>query len=71
MQDAIDASTERSLFLSSIALETGLKCKKCGYDRPRRINYAGGGYRCSCVKCGYCTKIKLTYDEALAAWNQR
>ena len=58
-------------FLSSIAPETGqmmyLPCKKCGYEKPRRINYAHNlGYRCSCAKCGYATKLKQTYEEALA-----
>ena len=64
------------LYLSSIAPETGqmmyLPCKKCGYEKPRRLNYAHNlGYRCSCVKCGYATKLKPTYEEALAAWNER
>lgn len=55
---------------------TLMPCKKCGYNRGRRIPYGhfqsdAITYRISCPKCGYCTKEKETLEEAIKAWNRR
>ena len=53
-----------------------LPCKKCGHQPGRKIRYGHFSsnketYRISCPACGYCTKEKDTFEEAIAAWNYR
>lgn len=50
-------------------------CKRCGYDRPRRITYGHidvnrRAYRITCPNCSYCTKEKGTVEQAVDAWNR-
>lgn len=58
-------------------LTTLLSCKKCGYKYGRFNTYGTTSihrlpkYSVSCPNCSYCTKIKMTPEEARAAWNQR
>ena len=51
-------------------------CKKCGWERPRKIRYwhlqgRPATYRITCPNCSYCTKEKSSMSEAIEAWNRR
>ena len=51
-------------------------CKKCNWERPRKIRYGHlqgrpDTYRITCTNCSYCTKEKSSMSEAIEAWNCR